>query len=161
MTTNKITQRDHNPPGNYHKSRAPQSDTHEKDGKGCTCSMDNKIYDHCGDPCNNPGTPEHHAELAPLTLPPPEPPKPTSSHASSESSEVGASTSCNEPPCDSTDGTFDSTIALSSSQKETKESLEEQDLRGGGLACPDKTKEWRSWKEAGMGDCPKLPTIEH
>ena len=57
--------------------------------------------------------------------------------------------------------TSDSTMVLSSSKKETKESLDKQALRGGGLACPDETSEWGSLKEARMGDCPKLPTIDH
>ena len=53
------------------------------------------------------------------------------------------------------------TMALSSSQKETKESLEEQDLRGGGLTCPDETSEWRSLNKAGIGDCLKSPKMGH
>ena len=65
------------------------------------------------------------------------------------------------PPCDLTDGTFASTMALSSFQKEMKESLEEQDLRGGGLAGLDETSVWRSQKQAGMGDCLKSPRMGH
>ena len=52
-------------------------------------------------------------------------------------------------------------MALSSSQKETKESLEEQDLRGGGLTCPDETSEWRSLNKVGMGDRLKSPKMGH
>ena len=51
------------------------------------------------------------------------------------------------------DDTIGETMVLSLSQKETKESLEEQDLRGGGLTCPDETSEWRSRNKAGIGDC--------
>ena len=53
------------------------------------------------------------------------------------------------------------TIALSSFQKETKESLEEQDSRGGGPTCPDETSEWRSLNKAGIGDCLKSPKMGH
>ena len=52
-------------------------------------------------------------------------------------------------------------MELSSSQKETKESLEEQDSRGGGLTCPDETSEWRSLNRAGIGDCQKSPKMGH
>ena len=52
-------------------------------------------------------------------------------------------------------------MALSSSQKEKKESLEEQDSRGGGLTCPDETSEWRSLNKAGIGDCLKSPKMGH
>ena len=52
-------------------------------------------------------------------------------------------------------------MVLSSSQKEMKESLEEQDSRGGGLSGPIETKEWRSRKEVGIGDCLKSPTMAH
>ena len=58
-------------------------------------------------------------------------------------------------------GSVGETMALSSSQKETKESLEEQGSRGGGLTCPDKTSEWRSLNKAGIGDCLKSPKIGH
>ena len=50
---------------------------------------------------------------------------------------------------------------LSSSQKEMKESQEEQDSRGGGLPYPDKTGEWSSQKEEGIGDDPKLHMMAH
>ena len=53
------------------------------------------------------------------------------------------------------------TMALSSSQKETKESPEEQDSRGGGLTCPDETSEWRSLNRAGIGHCLKSPKMGH
>ena len=60
-----------------------------------------------------------------------------------------------------TDGNVGETMALSSFQKETKESLEEQDSRGGGLTCPDETSEWRSLNKAGIGDCLKSPKMGH
>ena len=113
------------------------------------------------DPHNSLNNPARHAGLVPLTLPPPEPPEPMSSHASSESSEVAASTSSDEPPCNLMGGTSASTMALNSSQNEIKESSEEQDLRGGGLLHPDETGEWRSQNDPGIGDCLKLPTMEH
>ena len=58
-------------------------------------------------------------------------------------------------------GNAGETMVLSSSQKETKESLEEQDSRGGGLTCPDETSEWRSLNKAGIGDCQKSPKMGH
>ena len=149
------------PPSIYHKSKEHLPSTCEKDGRGYTHLGDNKSCDHYEGPHNNPNNPAHHDEVTPLSLPPPEPPEPTSSHASSEPSEVEASISCDEPPCDSMDGTFVSMMALSSSWKETRESLEEQDSRGGGVLHPDETGEWRFQKDSRMGDCPKLPTMEH
>ena len=50
---------------------------------------------------------------------------------------------------------------LSLSQKETKESLEDWDSRGGGLTCPDETSEWRSLNKVGIGDCQKSPKMGH
>ena len=63
--------------------------------------------------------------------------------------------------CDLRDGTFVSLMELSSSQKETKETFEEQDSRGGGLPCPDETSVWRFLKEPGIGDCRKSPKMGH
>ena len=57
------------------------------------------------------------------------------------------------------DGTFASTMVLSSSQKETKESLEEQDSREGGLTCPDKTSEWRSLNKGGLPEVTQNGTL--
>ena len=54
-----------------------------------------------------------------------------------------------------------SMMVLSSSQKEMKETFDEQDLRGGGLLGPIETEEWRSWKEVGIGDCRKSPKMAH
>ena len=59
------------------------------------------------------------------------------------------------------DGNIGETMVLSSSQKEMKESLEEQDSRGGGLTCPDETSEWRSLNKVGIGDCQKSPRMGH
>ena len=60
------------------------------------------------------------------------------------------------------DGTFALTIALSSSQNETKESEDkETGSRGGGLPCPDETSEWRSQNKVGIGDCLKSPRMGH
>ena len=47
-------------------------------------------------------------------------------------------------------GASASMMVLRSFQKEMKESLDEQDSRGGGLTCPDETSEWRSQKEAAV-----------
>ena len=69
--------------------------------------------------------------------------------------------SSGEPPSCSMGSNVGETMALSLSQKETKESLEEQDSRGGGLACPDETSEWRSLNRAGIGDCLKSPKMGH
>ena len=132
----KVTVATRSLPDSYHKNMEHLPNTCETNGRDYTRLKDNKTCDRYEDPHNSPNTPTHYAGLAPLLLPPP-------------------------GPCDSTDGMFASTMALSSSQKETKESLDEQDSRGGGLPCPDETGEWRSWKEVGIGDCPKLPMMEH
>ena len=158
ITTTVPTQ---SPPSTHHKSKENPPNTGEKDGRDYTCSKGSTTYDRYEDPHNSLNTPIRHAEDVPLTLPPPEPPESTSSHVSSASSEAEASTSCDEPPCDLTDGTFALMMVLSSSQKEMKESCEEQDSREGGLACPDETGEWSSLKDPGMRDCPKLPTMEY
>ena len=153
--------KNHGPQGNYRKNKGLLPNRCEKDGRNYTRSEGNKKHARCMDLQNNPSTQTHCALPSPLLPLPPEPPLLTSSHASSESCKVGPSTSFNElPPC-STVGTSASTMALSSSQKETKESLDEQDSRAGGLACPDETSEWRSQKEVGIGDCQKSPTMEH
>ena len=128
---------------------------------GCTHSMDNKKHVHCEDLQNSPDNQRHHALPVPLSPLPPEPPLLTSSHASSEVCKVATSTSCDEPPSCSMGGTTVSMMVLSASQKEMKESLDKQDSRAGGLACPDKTSEWSSLKEAGIGDCLKSPTMGH
>ena len=65
------------------------------------------------------------------------------------------------PPCGLTDNTFASAMELSPSQKETKESFDKQDSRGGGLAGLDKTAVWRSWKQVGTGDILKSPRMGH
>ena len=157
----KTIQKNHSPPSTGHKNKEIQPSKCEMGGKGYTRLTDNKKYVCYEDPCNNPYNPIRHDEPAPPSLPPPEPPSLMFSHASSESSEAEVLASFDKLPSCLMDGTFASTMVLSSSQNETKESLDKQDSRGGGLACPDKTSEWRSLKEAGTGDCPKLPTMEH
>ena len=92
---------------------------------------------------------------------PPSCPSLTSSHSSSEASSSESSTSSDEPPSYLTGSNVGETMALSLPQKETKESLEEQDLRGGGPPCPDETSEWRSLNRAGTGDCLKSPKMGH
>ena len=82
-----------------------------------------------------------HASPIPLSPLPPSYPSLTSSHSSSEASSSEPLASSGEPPSCWKDGTVGETMALSSSQKETKESLEEQDSRAGGLTCPDETSE--------------------
>lgn len=158
ITTTVPTQ---SPPSTHHKSKENPPNTGEKDGRDYTCSKGSTTYDRYEDPHNSLNTPIHHAEDVPLTLPPPEPSESMSSHTSSEPSKAGASTSYNEPPCNLTGSTFVLTMVLSSSQKETKESSDEQDLRGGGLLRPEKTREWRSLKDSGIRDYPKLPTMAH
>ena len=142
-------------------SKEHPQDTCEKGERGCTCSEDNKRHVHYVGPQNSPNTQTCHETIAPPWPLPPEPPSLTSSHASSESCKVATSASSDVPLSCWMDGTFASTMALRSSQKETKESLEEQDLRGGGLPCPDETSEWRSLNKAGMGDCLKSPKMGH
>ena len=147
--------------GTNRRSKEPQAGRHEKDGKDCTRLTDNKKHARYEDLHNSPDNQTHHERSSPPWLPPPASPSPTSSHSSSEASSFEPSTSFTRPPSCSTDGNAGETMALSSSQKETKESLEEQDSRGGGLTCPDETSEWRSRNKAGIGDCRKSPKMGH
>ena len=159
----------HSQLGTGHKNREPLLDKYGKGGKDCTRSTGNKRHVHCEDLHNNSGTQKHHGTPSPPSILPPSSPSPTSSHSSSEafasepstSSDELPSTSSDELPSCSTDGNVGETMALSLSQKETKESLEEQDSRGGGLTCPDETSEWRSQNRAGIGDCLKSPKMGH
>ena len=144
-----------------HKNKEPPSDRCEKGGKGCTHSTDNKKHVRCEDLHNSLGTQTRHEILSPPSLPPPTFPSPMSSHSSSEVSASGPSTSSDEPPSCWTGGSGGETMALSSSQKEMKDSLVDWDSRGGGLPCPDETSEWRSWNKAGIGDCRKSPRMGH
>ena len=135
-----------------------------KSGKGemgCTRSTGNKKHARCEDLYNNPHSQTRHASLVPPSILPPSFPSPTSSHSSSEVSASESSASCDGPPSCSMGGSIGETMALSSSQKETNESLEEQDSRGGGLTCPDETSEWRSLNKVGIGDCQKSPKMGH
>ena len=148
-------------PSNDHKGKEPQSSTYEKGEEGYTHLKDSKTCDHYADRHNNLNNPARHAEPSPRTIPPSILPSPTSSHASSEASSSEPSTSSDELPSCWTGGNVGEMMALSSSQKETKESLEGQDSRGGGLPCPDETSEWRSLNKAGIGDCRKSPKMGH
>ena len=153
----------------------PRPSTCEKDGKGCIHLRDNKSCDRYEGQHNNQSNPARHAELSPHTKPPSEPPSLMSSHASSPSSSSSTSEPFFAPSCDLTDGTFGSTMVLSSSQKETKEEESketdsrgggrscpnETDSRGGGHSCPNKTSAWRSLNKAGTGEDWKSPMISH
>ena len=152
--------RSHNPPSTCHTNKEPRPDKCEKGGRDCTRSMDNKKHAHYEGPHNSPDNRTRHETLAPLAPLPPSSPSPMSSHSSSEASSSESSTSFDRLPSCSMGGNVGETMALSSSQKETKESLEEQDLRGG-LTCPDETSEWRSLNKAGIGDCLKSPKMGH
>ena len=143
------------------KNREPQSDRCGKDGKGYIRSTDNKKHVRCEDPHNSLDTQTRHETLSPPSLPPPTSPSPTSSHSSSEAFSSEPSASSDGLPSCWTGGNAGETMALSSFQKETKESPEEQDSRGGGLPCPDETSEWRSLNKAGIGDCRKSPKMGH
>ena len=123
------TKKNHSLLGTNHKSKEPLPDKHEKDEKGCTRSTDNKKHVRCEGLCNSPRNQTRHASPVPPSLPLPSSPSPTSAHSSSEVSSSAPSTSCDGPPSCLTDDTVGETMALSSSQKETKESLEEQDSR--------------------------------
>ena len=157
MRLNKATSVTLSPPSIYHTNKEPLPNTYEKGERGCICSEGSMSGNHYEDQRNNPSSPARHAEPSPR----PESPEPTSSHSSSEAFSVATSTSCVKPPCDLRDGTFVSMMELSSSQKETKETFEEQDSRGGGLPCPDETSVWRFLKEPGIGDCRKSPKMGH
>ena len=136
-----------------HTSKEPRSGTYEKGEGGCTRLTDSKTYDHYEGRHNNPNNPARHAEPSARAIPPSILPSPTSSHASSEASSSEPSASSDELPSCWTGGNVGEMMALSSSQKETKESLEDWDSRGGGLTCPDETSEWRSLNKPGTGDC--------
>ena len=143
-----------------HKNRELHPNTDEKGERDCTRLKDNKKCVHYAGPQNSPSNQIHH-ERPSLPEPPPEPHELTSSHASSEVSSSGVSTSYGELSSCLTGDTVDASMVLSSSQKEMKESLSEQNSRGGGLSGPIETEEWRSLKELGMGDCLKLPKMAH
>ena len=155
------TKKNRNPLNTGHMSKEPLPDKYGKDGTGCTRSTGNKKHACCEDLHNNPDTRIHHEiPSPPLTLPPSFP-SPTSSHSSSEASASEPLASSDRPPSCLTGDNVGETMVLSSSQKETKESLEDWDLRGGGLPCPDETSEWRSLNRAGIGDCLKSPRMGH
>ena len=148
----------HSQLSNDRTNKERQPSTCEKDERGCTRSKDNRSYDRYVDPHNSLNNPARHAEPSPCTTPPSGSPSPTSSHASSPSSSSSVSEPSFLPSCDLRDSTFGSTMALSSSQKETKEEeSEEQDSRGGGPPCPSETSEWRSRNKAGTGDLGSRP----
>ena len=144
-----------------HKNKEPQSSKCETGEKGCTRSTDNKKHVRCEDLHNSLDTQTRHEILVPPSPPPPTSPSLTSSHSSSEASSSEPSTSSDEPPSCLTGGNAGETMALSSSQKEMKDSLVDWDSRGGGLPCPDETSEWRSLNRAGIGDCRKSPKMGH
>ena len=144
-----------------HKNKEHPSDIYGKDGTGCTRSRGNKKHAHYEDLSSSPNIQRRHETSSPPLPLPPSSPSPTSSHSSSEVSSSEPSTSFDGPPSCLTGDNVGETMSLSSSQKEAKESLEEQDSRGGGLPCPDKTSEWRSLNKAGIGDCLKSPRMGH
>ena len=150
-----------NQPSTSRRNKEPQSDKYEKDGKGCTRSTDNKKHVRCEDLHNSLDIQTRHEILSPPSLPLPTSPSLTSSHSSSEASASEPSTSSDAPPSCLTGDNVGETMALSSSQKETKDSLVDWDSRGGGLPCPDETSEWRSLNKAGIGDCRKSPKMGH
>ena len=155
------TTKNHNLLGISHKSREYPPNKYGKDERDYIRSMGNTKRVHCGDPQSSQHNQTRHALPSPPSPPPPGPPLLTSSHSSSEASSSESSTSFDRPPSCSTDDIFGETVELSSSQKETKESLKEQDSRGGALTCPDETSEWRSLNKAGIGDCLKSPKMGH
>ena len=151
----------HSPLSTNRTNKELLPDKGEKDGKDCTRSMGSKKHAHYEDLCNSPSTQRRHeTSFPPLPLPPSSL-SPTSSHSSSEVSASEPLTSSDEPPSCLTGDNVGETMVLSSSQKETKESLEDWDSRGGGLPCPDETSEWRSLNKAGIGDCRKSPKMGH
>ena len=151
----------HSPLSTDRKNKERPPDKYGRDGTGCTHSRGNKKHAHCEDLSNSLNTQRRHETSSPPLPLPPSPLSLTSVHSSSEVSSSESSTSSDEPPSYLTGGNVGKTMALSSSQKETKESLEEQDSRGGGLTCPDETSEWRSLNKAGIGDCLKSPKMGH
>ena len=148
-------------PSTNRRNTEPQSDKYGKGGRDYTRSTDNKRHVRCEGPHNSLGTQTRHEILSPPLLPPPASPSPTSSHSSSGASSSEPSTSSNGPPSCLMDDNVGETMALSSLQKETKDSLVDWDSRGGGLPCPDETSEWRSRNKAGIGDCRKSPKMGH
>ena len=156
--TKLITQ---NQPSTNRKNKELPSDKCGKDGKGYIHSTDNKKRVRCEDPHNSLDIQTRHGIPSLLSPLPPASPSPTSSHSSSEVSASEPSTSSAEPPSCWTGGNVGETMELSCSQKETKDSLEDLDSRGGGLPCPDETSEWRSLNRAGIGDCRKSPKMGH
>ena len=155
------TKKNHSPPGTDRKNKGPPQDKGGKGGTDYTRSKGNKKHARYEDLCNSPDNQRRH-EMSSLPGPlPPSSPSPTSSHSSSATFSSEPSASSDGPPSCLTGGNVGETMALSSSQKETKESLEEQDSRGGGLTCPDETSEWRSLNRAGIGDCLKSPRMGH
>ena len=155
------TTKNRSPPSNYHRSKEHPPNICERDGTDCTHSTGNKKHACCEDLYNSLHNQTRHALPVPLSTLPPSSPSLTSSHSSSEVSSSAPSTSSYKPPFCSMDNTFGEMMTLSSSQKEVKESLEEQDSRGGGLPCPSETSEWRSLNKAGIGDCQKSPKMGH
>ena len=155
------TKKNHSPPSTCRTNKEPLPDKCEKDGTGYTHSTDNKKHARCEDLHNSLGTQTRHETLFLPSPPLPSSPSLTSSHSSSEASSFEPLTSSDALPSCLRDSNIGETMALSSSQKETKESLEEQDSRGGGLTCPDETSEWRSQNKVGMGDCLKSPKMGH
>ena len=155
------TKKNHSPPSTDRKNKEPLPDKYGKGGKDYTHSTGNKKHAHCEDLHNSPNTRTRHGTPSPPLILLPSSPSLTSSHSSSEVSSSAPSTSCDELPSCLTGDTVGKTMALSLSQKETKESLEDWDLRGGGLTCPDETSEWRSLNKAGIGDCLKSPKMGH
>ena len=153
--------KNHSPLSTSHRNKGPLPDKYEKGEKGCTRSTDSKKHVRCEDLHHSPSTRTHHGIPSPPLTPPPSSPSPMSSHSSSEASASESSASSDGLPSCSTDGSVGEMISLSSFQKETKESPEEQDSRGGGLTCPDETSEWRSRNRAGIGDCLKSPKMGH
>ena len=145
----------------YRTNTEPQPDKYGTDGRGCKHSAGSKKHDRYEGQRNSPYSQTHHETTAPPSPLPPSPPSPTSSHSSSEVSSSATLTSSVEPPSCLTGSNVGETMALSSFQKETKESLEEQDSMGGGLTCPDETSEWRSLNKAGIEDCLKSPKMGH
>ena len=144
-----------------HKNKEPQSDKCGTGERGYTRSTDNRKHVRCEGLHNSLDTQTRHERLSPPLLLPPTSPSLTSSHSSSEASASGPSTSSAGPPSCLTGDNVGETMALSSSQKEMKDSLEDWDSRGGGLPCPDETSEWRSLNRAGIGDCRKSPKMGH
>ena len=155
------TTRNHSLPSTDCKNRGNLPDRCGKDGRGYIHSTDNKKHVRCEDPHNSLDTQTCHEILSPPSLPPPTSPSLTSFHSSSEASASEPSASSDGPPSCLTGDNVGETMALSSSQKETKDSLVDWDSRGGGLPCPDETSEWRSLNKAGIGDCLKSPKMGH